>query len=178
MADVVALLRSVNVGGNRMKMDFLRGVAAEVGCRDVRTVLATGNIVMSPPEDLDKARKNLEQTLEDQFGAISVVMRTHQELLSARDRNPWGGDVVSGALEGRAVHTIFFHGKPTKAAIDGLQRDDSDDDFAVDGREAYLMLSGSAVDTRYTAAWFERNLKVVGTARNHNTVLKLIAASA
>ncbi len=80
-------------------------------------------------------------------------------------------------LEGRAVHTIYCQSEPTPEAIASLQRDDSDDDFAVVGRHAFLRLGGSAADTRYTGAWFERHLKVVGTARNHNTVLKLIAAT-
>ena len=178
MAEVVALLRSVNVGGNRMKMDWLRALATSVGCEDARTVLATGNVVMSPPRDPDRVRRDLERALAEQFGVISVVMRTHAELVQSCAHNPWAGDVASGALEGRAVHTIYCQSQPTAEAVAGLRRDDSDDEFAVVGPHAYLRLSGSAADTRYTGAWFERHLKVVGTARNHNTVLKLIAATA
>ncbi len=178
MADVVALLRSVNVGGNRMKMDWLRSVATGVGCEQVRTVVATGNIVMSPPKDMERMRLDLEQALAEQFGVISVVMRTHAELVDGCKRNPWADEVATGALEGRAVHTIYCQSEATAEAIAGLQRDGSDDEFAVVGSHAYLRLAGSAADSRYTGAWFERHLKVVGTARNHNTVLKLIAATA
>ncbi len=176
MTDVVALLRSVNVGGNRMTMDWLRSVATSVGCEQVRTVLATGNIVMSPPDDLERVRVDLERALAEQFGVISVVMRTHAELVQGRDHNPWAGDVATGALQGRAVHMIYLQTEPTSEAIAGLVSDDSADEFAVVGRHAYLRLAGAATDTRYTGAWFERHLKVVGTARNHNTVMKLIAA--
>ncbi|MGB3762086.1 MAG: DUF1697 domain-containing protein [Ornithinimicrobium sp.] len=178
MTDVVALLRSVNVGGNRMKMDWLRALAVSVGCEQVRTVLATGNVVMSAPPDPDRVRRHLEQALAEQFGVISVVMRSHAELVQSCERNPWAGAVASGTVEGRAVHTIFCQSEPSPEAVAGLERDGSQDDFAVVGRHAYLRLGGSAADTRYTGAWFERHLKVVGTARNHNTVLKLIAATA
>ncbi len=178
MTEVVALLRSVNVGGNRMKMDWLRALATRVGCEGVRTVLATGNVVMSPPQDLDRVRQDLERALAEQFGVISVVMRTHAELVESARDNPWADQVASGALEGRAVHTIYCQSEPTAEAVAGLQRDGSDDDFAVVGSHAYLRLGGSAADTRYTGGWFERHLKVVGTARNHNTVLKLIATTA
>ncbi|MGB3827376.1 MAG: DUF1697 domain-containing protein [Ornithinimicrobium sp.] len=178
MAEVVALLRSVNVGGNRMKMDWLRTLATGVGCEQVRTVLATGNVVMSPPDDLERVRLDLETALAEQFGVISVVMRTHEELVNACKHNPWAEQVDSGALEGRAVHTIYCQGEPTQDAIAHVPREDSADDFAVVGRHVYLRLGGSAADTRYTGAWFERHLQVVGTARNHNTVLKLIAATA
>lgn len=177
MTEVVALLRSVNVGGRRMKMDWLRGLATEVGCRDVRTVLATGNVVMSPPDDLDATRRALESALADQYGVVAVMMRTHDELVDAARRNPWASQVDLGALEGRAVHTIFCATAPSDEAIAGLERDESDDDFLVLGREAYLRLAGMSVDTRYNGAWFERHLKVVGTARNHNTVNKLILAT-
>ncbi|CAN5442687.1 hypothetical protein BH23ACT6_BH23ACT6_25050 [soil metagenome] len=83
MDDVVALLRSVNVGGNRMKMDWLRALVSDVGCREVRTVLATGNVVISPPDDIDATGQALEQALAERFGTIAVVMRTHDQLRSA-----------------------------------------------------------------------------------------------
>ncbi|MGB7449484.1 MAG: DUF1697 domain-containing protein [Ornithinimicrobium sp.] len=178
MPDVVALLRSVNVGGNRMKMDWLRALAGDVGCTNVRTVVATGNVVMSPPDDLKATGRALETALAERFGRIAVVMRTHEELQAAVRDNPWADRVSTGALEGRAVHTMFCDHSPSEAAVAGLPRDESDDDFAVVGPHAFLKLAGSAVDTRYTGAWFERHLDLVGTMRNHNTVLKLVEISA
>lgn len=178
MADVVALLRSVNVGGNRMKMEWLRALAADVGCRDVRTVVATGNVVMSPPEDIETTGKALAAALAERFGQIAVIMRTHDELRSAVARNPWADLVDSGALEGRAVHTMFCDAQPPAAAVEVLQPLETDDEFTVSGAEIYLKLAGSATDTPYTGAWFERHLDVTGTMRNHNTVLKLVDATA
>lgn len=178
MPEVVALLRSVNVGGNRMKMDWLRALATEVGCARVRTVVATGNVVMSPPDDVEGTREALQAALAERFGAIAVIMRTHDELATAVRDNPWSAQVSTGALEGRAVHTMFCDRSPSDQAVAALTRDESDDDFGVVGQHAFLRLAGSAVDTRYTGAWFERHLGVVGTMRNHNTVLKLLDASA
>lgn len=178
MADVVALLRSVNVGGNRMKMEWLRALAADVGCRDVRTVVATGNVVMSPPDDIEATGRALEAALAERFGQIAVIMRTHDELRSAVARNPWADFVASGELEGRAVHTMFCGTRPPATAVETLPTHETDDRFTVSGAEIYLKLAGSAADTRYTGAWFERHLDVTGTMRNHNTVLKLVDASA
>ncbi len=178
MADVVALLRSVNVGGNRMKMDWLRALAADVGCLDVRTVVATGNVVMTPPDDIEATKTALEQALADHFGRIAVIMRTHEELRSAVARNPWAALVESGDLEGRAVHTMFCDAPPPASVVEVLQPADSDDEFAVSKAEVYLKLAGSAADTRFTGSWFERQLGITGTMRNHNTVLKVLAATA
>lgn len=178
MADVVALLRSVNVGGNRMKMDWLRELAVSVGCENVRTIVATGNIVMSPPDDLWATGRALEGALAEHFGCIDVIMRTHEEMKSAVTRNPWGARVESGELEGRAVNTMFCAQEPSRAAIDSLPRGETDDELTVSGAEAYLRLAGSAAETRYTGAWLERHLGITGTVRNHNTVLKVLAATA
>ncbi len=178
MADVVALLRSVNVGGNRMKMDWLRALAVSMGCENVRTIVATGNIVMSPPTNLHATGRALEQALAQNFGRIDVVMRTHEELCDAVTRNPWAAAVNAGELEGRAVHTMFLAQAATQAVVDALPQHETDDEIAVSRAEAYLKLAGSAADTRYTGSWFERHLGITGTMRNHNTVLKVVAATA
>ncbi len=178
MADVVALLRSVNVGGNRLKMDWLRVLAVSVGCENVRTIVATGNIVMSPTKDLNGTGRALEEALAAHFGRIDVVMRTHEQMGSAVTRNPWGALVESGELEGRAVHTMFCAQAPTQTVIDSLPTGETDDELAVSGSEVYLKLAGSAAETRYTGAWLERHLRIIGTVRNHNTVLKVLAATA
>jgi len=178
VADVVALLRSVNVGGNRMKMDWLRALADSVGCKNVRSIVATGNIVMSPPDDLEGTGRALEEALSKHFGRIDVVMRTHEELRSAVTRNPWAAAVDAGDLEGRAVHTMFLAHAATQAVAHALPQHETDDEIAVSQAEAYLKLAGSATDTRYTGVWFERHLGITGTMRNHNTVLKVVAATA
>ncbi|CAN5442740.1 hypothetical protein BH23ACT6_BH23ACT6_25060 [soil metagenome] len=75
------------------------------------------------------------------------------------------------------MHTMFCDQAPPSTVVEVLQPEDSDDEFAVSGAEVYLKLAGSAADTRYTGAWFERHLGVTGTMRNHNTVLKLLIAT-
>ncbi|MBY5163800.1 DUF1697 domain-containing protein [Salsipaludibacter albus] len=177
MARAVALLRSVNVGGNRMTMAFLRELATAAGCREVETVLATGNVVMAEPDDLEHTRRTLAEALAEGFGPIDVVMRTHAELADAVARNPWAADVGTGTREGRFVHTMFLQSQPVAEAIASLARDDSDDLFAVSGREVFVAFADGSQGSRYQGSWFERHLQVVGTMRNHNTVEKLVAAS-
>ncbi len=178
MGRVVALLRSVNVGGNRMTMDLLRALAAEAGCEEVRTVLATGNVVMAPPDDAVAVQHRFEALLADRVGRIDVVWRTHGELVDAVARNPYGDDVEAGDREGRFVHTMFLQSRPDEEARASLVPDDSDDVFVVSGREVFVAYDGSSQGSRYQGAWFERHLGVTGTLRNHNSVRKVIAAAA
>lgn len=180
MTAVVALLRSVNVGGNRMKMDLLREVAAAAGCRDVSTVLATGNVVMSPDDTrtLEQVGTALEGEPAVRYGELAVIMRTHEELADAVTRNPWSQEVADGRHEGRFPHTMFLRAVPDPETVAALHRDESDDDFVVDGRDVFIRYAGMSHSSRYNTGWLQRHLGVVGTARNHNTVQRLVEVSA
>lgn len=176
MDTMVALLRSVNVGGNRMKMAWLRELATDAGCAVVRTVLATGNLVIDTPEDPDVTRQALEDALAAHYGGVDVMMRTREQLVDAMARNPWADDVAADRHEGRFVHTMFLREEPEPGVVATIGHDDSDDDFVVDGREVFILYTGGSQSSRYSSAYFERHLDVVGTARNHNSVGKILAA--
>ena len=45
MTAVVALLRAVNVGGRKLIMTELKGIADELGLEDARTFIASGNLL-------------------------------------------------------------------------------------------------------------------------------------
>jgi uncharacterized protein (DUF1697 family) len=79
----VALLRGVNVGGNAIiRMAELRDCAADLGLEDVRTYIASGNLLFRSPERqatrLDTA---LGRAIEDRFGLrVPVVVRSASEI--------------------------------------------------------------------------------------------------
>ena len=51
MSGRIHLLRAVNVGGAKLPMAELREVAASLGATDVRTYIASGNLICDPPGD-------------------------------------------------------------------------------------------------------------------------------
>ncbi|SDH54825.1 Uncharacterized conserved protein, DUF1697 family [Rhodococcus triatomae] len=69
-----ALLRGINVGGVTIKMADLRRVFAEQGFEEVRTVLASGNVLFDVPADSGHApdpatlRSRIETALGGEFG--------------------------------------------------------------------------------------------------------------
>ena len=78
MAEYVALLRGINVGGIRIPMADLRALVSELGHDDVSTVLASGNVrFSSDSEDIAALRSQLESALSDRFGydAFAFVHR-------------------------------------------------------------------------------------------------------
>ncbi|MGE3194416.1 MAG: DUF1697 domain-containing protein [Microbacteriaceae bacterium] len=68
MTNYVGLLRGVNVGGVNMKMADLAEVVRGLGYTDVRTVLASGNVLFETPDAAPAATDKLETALRSAFG--------------------------------------------------------------------------------------------------------------
>jgi uncharacterized protein (DUF1697 family) len=66
--DYVALLRGVNVGGVNMKMADLAEVVRGLGYTDVKTVLASGNVLFQTQDAVATAKDKLETALRSAFG--------------------------------------------------------------------------------------------------------------
>lgn len=179
MARVVALLRSINVGGRRLRMDDLRAMAEAAGCTGVSTLLATGNIVMDAPADLAATGEALEAELARRYGETAVVMRTHEALVGAVAANPFAAAVEAGDLAGNRVHTMFLSAAPSSAAVQRAhdEQPDGNEQFEVAGAHLFGLYPDGMARTKLTGGWLERRLGT-GTMRNHNTVQKLVVATA
>ena len=144
---------------------------ASLGYTGASSYLQSGNVVFGAG-DSDGARVSatLEAAVAEQLGLDTrVILRTHAELEAIAARAPFD----------EAVHVIFLDGAPAPAAVDRLDENRSPGDrFSVAGREIYLSLENGAGRTRLTLDWFERGLRVTGTQRNWNTLLKLIDLTA
>ncbi len=93
----VAFLRGINVGGHTVKMAELKKAFEALGFRNVRTILASGNVVFDAagPEKKALARK-IEEALEKRWGfAIPVVLRAADELRALVAGDPFKGIVVT-----------------------------------------------------------------------------------
>lgn len=87
----VVLLRGINVGkANRIAMADLRACTEAAGCREVATVLASGNVVVSDERAVPELRRALEAAYSKSFGYDAVVqVLTRQALASAVDGYPF-----------------------------------------------------------------------------------------
>lgn len=73
---IVALLRGINVGGNKkVPMADLRALAARLGWRDVATCLHSGNLVATAAQAPDAAAVALAKAIEGTFGfSVPVIV--------------------------------------------------------------------------------------------------------
>lgn len=77
----VAFLRAINVGGRRVAMDRLVEVVASVGCDEVSTYIASGNVVFTSRKGRSALEAALEAALADALGfEVPTFVRTRAEV--------------------------------------------------------------------------------------------------
>ena len=175
MTKYVALLRGVNVGGNKMvSMAALRVAIEKMGFSDVRTVLQSGNVVFGSSA---RASAPLERALETEVEAClkcraDFHVRTSKEWQDVVARNPF---VEEAGRDPGHLLVLFFKApldkakvKVLQAAIPGRER------IHADGRHLYVVFP-DGMGTSKLPPLMDRTLGVRGTGRNWNTVLKLCA---
>jgi uncharacterized protein (DUF1697 family) len=157
-------------------MSELRSLLAELGYEDVVTYIQSGNLVLGSSLGVDHVAAEIERSIADAFGlSVKALLRTPDELEDIAAANPFP------ALDDRRsqVHVVFLDSVPTPDAIAELDPDRSPGDaFRVCGREVYLHYPNGSGRSKLTLDYFERRLAVAGTARNWNTLLKLIELTA
>lgn len=169
MPKPVALIRGVG-GPTALKMAELRSALEDNGLKGVTTLQVAGNIIFDPTERSTAACTTLiRHTVRERFGHdLPVIIRSHQQLVDAERRNPF-----IGSQEGRWVMTVFLDQTPRpKAVLDPGAG--APNIFAVDGCEVFIRYASGVAGSKLQSTWFEQRLGVVGTARNANTVAKLI----
>jgi uncharacterized protein (DUF1697 family) len=173
----VALLRGINVGGNKMlSMKDVVGLFEAAGCREVRTHIQSGNVVFSAdPEVARWVPHAVRDAIDDRFSfTVPVVLRSAQELAQVAADNPFlhAGHAVD------KLHVLFLSDHPDPARVAALDSNHSlPDEFAVHGREVYLLLPHGVGRTKLTNDYFDRALGTSSTQRNWKTVVKLVEMS-
>lgn len=167
----IVLIRAVNLGGTgKLPMAEWRELAESLGARDVSTYIASGNMVCTPPKDSDAFDRAMERAIKQRYGFFrEVISRSRDEVSAALKAHPFE------VIEPKYSYVTFLTGAPTAAAIAkaGLL-ETGDDRWEVIGRELHLRYAGGAGRAQLKDAALGRALGVAGTARNLNTVRKLI----
>ena len=171
----IHLLRAINVGGTaKLPMADLREIATELGATDVSTYIASGNLLCTPPGDPDKFDRALEQAIEARFGFFrEVISRSREEVAAALAAHPF--EVV----EPKFSYVTFLTAEPTPEAVASEREVPTGDDrWDVVGREMHVRYADGAGRPQMKDAAIGRRLGVSGTARNLNTVQKLLDLTA
>ena len=173
MTRFAAFLRAVNVGGRKLSMDELRGACADVGLEEAQTYIQSGNVAFSSGlRSAAKVEALLEGALLDRTGLdITVIARTAAELAKVVADPPW----APTALGPTRLIVVFLKTAPTGRA-GPLDLSSYGPETAVrKGKELYIDYVNGQGRSKVTNAVLERLLGVRCTARNWNTVEKMLA---
>ena len=173
MTRYIVLLRGINVGGRRrVAMVDLRTLLIDLGYRDVRTHLQTGNVVLTSDASAERTRQEIEDALAAKYGdGIEVFVRARKEIADVVDGDPLGAVAVNPS---RYV-AMFLSGKPDASALKAVKvADVGDEQFAAAGRAIYLWCPDGLHNAKLAKLLSEKRLGVRATARNWNTVVKLL----
>jgi uncharacterized protein (DUF1697 family) len=173
MARYAALLRGINVGGNKkIAMSELRDLLANLGYADVTTYLQSGNAVFTSPGQPAALGLAIEERIAAEFGKdVRVLIRTATELADVLGRSPLPGQPENPSR----FFVAFLAAAPDPDLVAEIEvQSFGQDQIWISGREAYLWCPGGAADTPLTHNFVEKRLRVTATARNWNTVTKLV----
>jgi len=174
MPTYISMLRGINVGGhNKVPMDQLRAMFEQLGFKQVRTYIQSGNVVFqgqkAVPSDLST---QIEKEIVAEFGfPASVITRTPDELGKAIAANPFPKE---SKAEPAKVHIAFLSLLPQAEAVKKLEAlATKSERLHCCDKEIYLYYRDGMGRAKLTGNVLERVLSVPATARNWNTVNQL-----
>jgi uncharacterized protein (DUF1697 family) len=171
----IALLRGVNLlSHNRIKMDTLRSVCESIKLRDVQTYIQSGNIVFRTKEtNTVKLAARMEQAIEAEFGCRPpVILRTTSQWKDAIARNPFA---ARSGIEPNKLLVVFLADDPGEEARTKARAVPAGpEELHVLERELFIHYPNGMARPKLNMAAVERALKVSGSGRNWNSVMKLL----
>ncbi|WP_426207790.1 DUF1697 domain-containing protein [Massilia sp. TWP1-3-3] len=164
----IALLRAVNVGGTgKLPMTELTSMCAKAGFAKIKTYIASGNVAFDSGASEAQVKAALEKALLAYAGRpVLVLVRSAEEMAAVLAANPF-----PKAPPHRTV-AIFMDRAPAPDTADKVSGQKSEE-LALGKREVYVHYGDGMADSKLKVPGAE-----VGTARNMNTVAKLVAMAA
>ncbi len=169
----IALLRGINVGGNKMiKMEALRATFERLGFESVSTYINSGNIAFDADKTAEvKLCGKIEDAIENDFQmTIPVMVREQADIERVLRNNPFDGQYESH----KHMHVLFLK-EPMPAEKEALLQASAfpGERYEVRDREIYNLLPNGVAGSLLTKGFFEKKPRVSYTGRNWRTVEKL-----
>ena len=172
MPRFIAFLRAINVGGRVVKMEYLRKIFESLGFFNVRTFIASGNLVFGARErKTGTLEQKIEKALHEALGyEVATFIRTEKELLEIAHYSPFAQAVLEAA---RALNILFLAEPLAESSRENLiALKTESDDFHVNGREVYWLTRRKFSESQI-AGEVNKILKKRFTSRGANTVKQL-----
>ncbi len=174
MPVMISMLRGVNVGGHhKIKMEALRALYESLKFEDPRTYVQSGNVIFRSKEKNSTAlAKKIQDAIERTFGfRPEVILRATNELRKAIAANPF----TNRDLEPGKILVTFLAGEAGPEGRANLLRLKAHpEELHLKGRELYIYFPDGAGKSKLPWSQVEKLLQTTGTARNWNSVTKML----
>ncbi len=161
----IALLRGVNLGKRQVVMSELRELAESGGYENVRTLIASGNLILDAKQKGAKLEAALETLILDELGLkTNVFVRDAAELDTIIAANPFKAFTQASP---NFMVVNFMRGAASAEEMDAMKR------TSLTGEE--IKQGANCLYIKFPKGQGPSKLKTpkLATARNWNTVLKL-----
>jgi uncharacterized protein (DUF1697 family) len=176
MSIQVGLLRGINVGGhNAVAMSDLRALLTDLGFSGATTLLQSGNVVFRGKGPGGEALEQLleKETAERLGVSVDHLVRSASEWAKIVADNPFPKEAKNDPSH---LVVMFLKTASTASAVKSLQASIKGPEVVRGrGKEVYISYPAGIGTSKLTGSLIEKRLDSRGTARNWNTVLKLLA---
>lgn len=173
MTRYVALLRGVNVGGITLKMVDVQAVFSGLGLSNVKTVLASGNVLFDSDDEAADLKPRIEKALSDRFGYeawvhvvdLDTIERIVRDFPFDSGREGWHPYVIFTSDDGLADDLL---------ALEGSLDNEQESIRRGNGVVYWTVERGSTLSSTFGKATGRARYKETTTTRNLRTLQKLL----
>ena len=170
MATWIALLRGIG-GGKALNMGELTRALEGIGLSNVRTYIATGNIVFTSRKGAATLSKEIQACIEAEFGFESkTFVLTPAELSKAAAANPYR----QAEENHKSLHLFFLEGPPKAPKLNEMKRIALPTEQFTLKDKVFYFYAPDGFGKSKLGARITQLLGVDATARNWRTVTTLI----
>lgn len=171
MEKFIALLRGINVGGHKKfpKADQLKMLSA-LGFQDSQVYLHTGNWIFNSSESSSNISAKIEKVLTETYDwEVPVLVLNASELEEILNKCPFSEEVK--------VQSYFMILKtgPTPEKISAVEAIHyPNEEFRISTKCIYYYCTKGYGQAKMSGTFFEKKLGVAITARNYNTMKRIL----
>jgi uncharacterized protein (DUF1697 family) len=173
----IALLRGINIGGHRVKMEQLRELFRELGFGCVRSYIQTGNVFFETTEsDRAALTRKIEQHLYNALGyEVPTFLRTISEVENALRLDPFKHHEAT--TDTRFLITFIPQPLPDDFKLPLVSPKNDFEILEATSGEVFILMRLVNGKPGNPAAFIEKICKVKTTTRFFGTTAKILQAA-
>ena len=175
MITFIVLLKGVNVGGHKkVPMAELRALLEKEGFKNVQTYIQSGNVILQTAEcNKLTLETHISKTIQSHFGfEVSVLAKNRNELQRIFDNSPFIDQ------KKKASYFMMLRDEPSAEEIcEVSQKVFEGEEYQIINDCIYYFHDKGLGKAKFNVNFFERKFQTFATARNYNTMLKLLSLS-